>query len=86
MNNNVLQTAIATSTGVGVASLFAYFGWLGVTVNTISKDIIEIKTDLKHLTKRVESVESHLEASFKKDFSNMEIASEVEDISGERTF
>ena len=78
MNTNVFQTVVATSAGVGVASLFAYFGWLGLTVHTMSNDVTEIKTDLKHLTKRVESVEGKLRLGvFSGDLNNMQVASDI---------
>ena len=77
MNPNTIQLIITTSAGVGVASLFAYFGWLGITVNTMSKDIVEIKTDIKHMNHRVESVEERLQLGFfNKDFSNTQVASD----------
>lgn len=77
MNQNLVQTVIATSASVGVASLFAYFGWLGITVHTMSNDVTEIKTDLKHLTKRVESVEGHLQlGSFYENSNNMQVVSD----------
>jgi hypothetical protein len=43
----------------------------------MSNDVTEIKTDLKHLTKRVESVEEKLQLSgFHEDSDNMQVVSD----------
>ena len=42
-----MHIIIGTTSSVAVASLFAYFGWLGVTVNQMSMDVTEVKTDVK---------------------------------------
>jgi|TARA_Y100000310_G_C20677479_1_gene813925 hypothetical protein len=77
VNTNVFQTVVATSASAVIAALFAYFGWLGITVHTMSNDVTEIKTDLKHLTKRVESVEEKLQLSgFHEDSDNMQVVSD----------
>ena len=60
MTGNTLHIIVGTTSSVAIASLFAYFGWLGVTVNQMSMDVTEVKTDIKHLTHRVSKIETKM--------------------------
>ena len=60
MKTGTLHIIVGTTSSVAVASLFAYFGWLGITVNKMSMDITEVKTDVKHLSHRVSKIEDKL--------------------------
>ena len=60
MKESALPIIIGTASSVAVASLFAYFGWLGITVNQMSNDITEVKTDVKHLSHRVSQIETKM--------------------------
>ena len=60
MKESALPIIIGTASSVAVASLFAYFGWLGITVNQMSIDITEVKTDVKHLSHRVSQIETKM--------------------------
>ena len=60
MTSNTLHIIVGTTSSVAIASLFAYFGWLGVTVNQMSNDITEVKTDVKHLSHRVSQIETKM--------------------------
>ncbi len=65
MKTQTMHIIIGTTSSVAVASLFAYFGWLGVTVNQMSMDVTEVKTDVKHLTHRVSKIEDKMLGSTK---------------------
>ena len=60
MRTETLHILVGTTSSVAIASLFAYFGWLGVTVNQMSNDITEVKTDVKHLSHRVSQIETKM--------------------------
>ena len=60
MRESALPIIIGTASSVAVASLFAYFGWLGITVNQMSNDVTEVKTDVKHLSPRVSQIETKM--------------------------
>ena len=60
MKTGAFHIVIGTTSSVAVASLFAYFGWLGITVNQMSNDITEVKTDVKHLSHRVSQIETKM--------------------------
>ena len=60
MRTNAFHIIVGTTSSVAVASLFAYFGWLGITVNKMSIDISEVKTDVKHITHRVSQIENKM--------------------------
>ena len=65
MRTGAFHIVVGTTSSVAVASLFAYFGWLGVTVNQMSMDVTEVKTDVKHLTHRVSKIEDKMLGSTK---------------------
>ena len=60
MKTGVVHIIVGTTSSVAVASLFAYFGWLGITVNKMSIDISVVKTDVKHITHRVSQIENKM--------------------------
>ena len=60
MRTGAFHIVVGTTSSVAVASLFAYFGWLGITVNQMSMDVTEVKTDVKHLSHRVSQIETKM--------------------------